>query len=69
MCQSLPLECQFLVHPLSLIGISLIRFVPWVVPTVGAKLHDRQLSRKPRGVHRDVLGPEYTQRLSFCCRR
>ncbi|MFK7893981.1 MAG: hypothetical protein AB8B63_24415 [Granulosicoccus sp.] len=31
------------------------------------KLHVANYPRKPRGEHRDVLGPDYTQRLSFCC--
>lgn len=31
------------------------------------KLHVANYPRKPRGEHRDVLGADYTQRLSFCC--
>ena len=31
------------------------------------KLHMANYPRKPRGVPREVLGPEYTLRLSFCC--
>jgi hypothetical protein len=30
-------------------------------------LHVANYPRKPRGARRDVLGPEYTRRLSFCC--
>ena len=33
----------------------------------GGPLHVANYPRKPRGEHRDVLGPEYTVRLSFCC--
>jgi len=33
----------------------------------GSKLHVANYPRKPRGVHRDMLGLEYTLRLSFCC--
>lgn len=31
------------------------------------KLHVADYPRKPRGEHRDVLGPDYTRRFSFCC--
>lgn len=31
------------------------------------KLHVANYPRKPRGEHRDVLGPDYTRRFSFCC--
>jgi hypothetical protein len=33
----------------------------------GGPLHVANYPRKPRGEHRDVLGPHYAQRLSFCC--
>lgn len=33
----------------------------------GGPLHVANYQRKPRGVHRDVLGSSYAQRLSFCC--
>lgn len=33
----------------------------------GGPLHVANYSRKPRGEHRDALGPHYARRLSFCC--
>ena len=33
----------------------------------GGPLHVANYPRKPRGEHRDVLGPQYERRLSFCC--
>ncbi len=33
----------------------------------GGHLHVANYPRKPRGEHRDVLGPHYLLRLSFCC--
>ncbi len=33
----------------------------------GGPLHVANYPRKPRGEHRDVLGPHYSRRLSFCC--
>ena len=35
----------------------------------GAVLHGARYPRKPRGVGRGVLGPEYGYRLSLCCAR
>ena len=35
----------------------------------GGVLHSARYPRKPRGVGRDVLSPEYESRLSFCCDR
>ena len=36
-------------------------------PHCGGKLHSASYPRKPRGVHRQVLGEAYSWRLSFCC--
>ena len=33
----------------------------------GGSLHVANYPRKPRGEHRDVLGPHYSRRVSFCC--
>lgn len=33
----------------------------------GGALHVANYPRKPRGEHREVLGPQYAHRLSFCC--
>ena len=38
-------------------------------PYCGGVLHQANYPRKPRGVKRDVLGPDYEYRLSFCCAR
>ncbi len=35
----------------------------------GGVLHSARYPRKPRGVHRSVLGQCYERRLSFCCAR
>ncbi|MFK7862544.1 MAG: hypothetical protein AB8B64_27305 [Granulosicoccus sp.] len=67
MCQSLPLDAS-LWRNLFLLG----RDIADQVRTLGCshcsgKLHVANDPRKPRGVHRHLLGPEYTRRLSFCC--
>lgn len=36
-------------------------------PHCGGKLHSACYPRKPRGVHRQILGEVYSWRLSFCC--
>lgn len=36
-------------------------------PHCGGKLHSAGYPRKPRGVHRQILGERYSWRLSFCC--
>ena len=33
----------------------------------GGLLHSARFPRKPRGISRHLLGPEYQSRLSFCC--
>ncbi|MGE0386212.1 MAG: hypothetical protein AB7Q97_15905 [Gammaproteobacteria bacterium] len=38
-------------------------------PHCGGALHQSNYPRKPRGVARAVLGPQYEQRLSLCCSR
>ncbi|MGH7261211.1 MAG: hypothetical protein ACREVA_05095 [Burkholderiales bacterium] len=35
----------------------------------GGKLHSARYPRKPRGAPRELLGPEYARRLSFCCEK
>ena len=35
----------------------------------GACVHSARYPRKPRGVARAILGPDYDWRLSFCCAR
>lgn len=69
MCHSLPLDASFWFN-LS----QLDRFIADQIRSLGCrhcagKLHVANYPRKPRGEHRDVLGPDYTQRLSFCCSR
>lgn len=67
MCQSLPLNASFWFTL-----FQLDRHIAEQARNMGCshchgKLHVANYPRKPRGVHRDVLGPEYTRRLSFCC--
>lgn len=67
MCHSSPLDTSFWSN-LS----QLDRFIADQIQSQGCqycsgKLHVANYPRKPRGEHRDVLGPDYTQRLSFCC--
>jgi hypothetical protein len=66
-CQSLPLDASFwrTLFQLDQRIADLVRLLGCA--HCGGKLHVANYPRKPRGVHRDVLGPEYTQRLSFCC--
>lgn len=67
MCQSLPLDASFWLTLFQLDQriADLVRLLG--CPHCGCKLHVANYPRKPRGVHRDLLGPEYTLRLSFCC--
>ena len=67
MCQSLPLESSFWFTLFQLDRHIADQIRSLGCPHCGAKLHVANYPRKPRGVPRDVLGPEYTQRLSFCC--
>ena len=67
MCHSLPLNASFWFAL-----VQLDQHIADQVRNLGCshcrgKLHVANYPRKPRGIHRDVLGPEYTQRLSFCC--
>ncbi len=67
MCQSLSLDASFW-FTLS----QLDRFIADQVkshgcPHCAGKLHVANYPRKPRGEHRAILGPDFTQRLGFCC--
>ncbi len=67
MCQSLPLNAGFWFTLFQLDQHIADRVRNLGCSHCRGKLHVANYPRKPRGVHRDVLGPEYTQRLSFCC--
>jgi len=66
-CHSLPLESSF--------WFTLFQIDQDIAEQVrqrgcsycNGKLHVANYPRKPRGIHRDVLGPDYSQRISFCC--
>ena len=67
MCHSLPLDASFWFTL-----FQLDQHIADLVRRQGCshcrgKLHVANYPRKPRGVPRDVLGPEYSQRLSFSC--
>ena len=67
MCQSLPLDTS---HWFALFQLD--RHIADQVrdlgcPHCGSKLHVANYPRKPRGVPPDVLGSQYSLRLSFCC--
>ena len=67
MCHSSALDASFWLNLLQF-----DRYIADQVQSLGCqycagKLHLANYSRKPRGEHRDLLGEDYTQRLSFCC--
>ena|GEM_PF-212226 len=67
MCQSIPVDASFWFNLFQLDRYIAEQVRKLGCPHCGSKLHVANYPRKPRGVRRDVLGPEYTQRFSFCC--
>ncbi len=67
MCQSLPLNASFWFTLFQLDQHIADRVRNLGCSHCCGKLHVANYPRKPRGVHRDVLGPQYALRLSFCC--
>jgi len=66
-CQSLPLDAS-LWHALFLLDGDIAEQVRHQgCPHCAGKLYVANYPRKPRGVKRQILGPHYTQRFSFCC--
>lgn len=67
MCQSLPLDAS-LWRTLFLVDWHIANQVrDQGCPHCAGKLYVANYPRKPRGVQRDLLGPHYCQRFSFCC--
>jgi len=66
-CQSFPFDASFWFTLFQLDRRIADRVRSLGCPHCTGKLHVANYPRKPRGVHRDILGPEYTQRFSFCC--
>lgn len=67
MCQSLPLDAS-LWHALFLLDRHIADQVhDQGCPHCAGKLYVANYPRKPRGVKRDIVGPHYSQRFSFCC--
>lgn len=67
MCQSLPLDANFWSTLFQLDWHIADRVRHQGCPHCAGKLYVANYPRKPRGVHRDILGLEYTRRFSFCC--
>lgn len=67
MCHSFALDASFWFNLLQLDRYIADQIQGHGCPHCAGKLHVANYPRKPRGEHRDVLGPDYAQRLSFCC--
>lgn len=67
MCQSLPLNASFWLTLFQLDWHIADQVRRQGCPHCAGKLYVANYPRKPRGVARELLGPHYCQRFSFCC--
>ncbi len=67
MCQSFLNDANFYHHLLRLDEALAAEVQAQGCPYCGGVLHSARYRRKPRGVNRHLLGPDYEYRLSFCC--
>lgn len=67
MCHSFLNDANFFRHLCHLDEVLAQEVQQQGCPYCGGVLHSARYPRKPRGVNRHQLGPEYEWRLSFCC--
>lgn len=67
MCHSFLDDANFYQHLMRLDKALAAEVQAQGCPYCGGILHSARYPRKPHGVSRHLLGPEYEYRLSFCC--
>lgn len=67
MCHSFLNDANFFRHLFHLDELLAQQVQQQGCPYCAGVLHSARYRRKPRGVSRHLLGPEYEYRLSFCC--
>jgi hypothetical protein len=67
MCHSFLNDANFYQHLLRLDEALAAEVQAQGCPYCGGVLQSARYQRKPRGVNRHLLGPDYEYRLSFCC--